>query len=143
MPNERFLVDTSFWVFALGKNSIPRIRDRIDGLLREDAVVTTGVIKLEILSGAKTEKEYTRLKNRLDALESLETDESLWQAACKHGFTLRRKGMTIPSTDILIATCAVRAGMILLHADAHFDLMVKPLNLRSESHVRSLKEVLS
>lgn len=143
MANERFLVDTSIWIFALRKDPVPQIRDRIDGLLKEDAVVTAGIIKLEILSGAKTEKEYNRLKSRLDALESLQTDESVWQTACKHGFALRRKGMTIPSTDILIATCAVQAGVILLHADAHFDLMVKPLNLRTESHVRLLKEVLS
>ena len=143
MANDRFLVDSSVWIFALRKDPIPPIRDRVAALLRDDAVVTTGVIKLEILTGAKTEREYTRLKSRLDALESLQTDERVWQTACRHGFTLRRQGMTIPTTDLLIATCALQAGVVVVHADAHFDLMSGPLGLRTESHVRLLKKALS
>lgn len=140
MQNELFLVDTSVWIFALRKDPVPQIRDRIDALLREDVVVTAGIIKLEILSGARTEKEFHRLKSRLDALDSIETDESLWQKACEHGFVLRHRGFTIPSTDILIGTCALNAGAILVHADAHFDLMVKPLRLQTESHIHALKK---
>jgi predicted nucleic acid-binding protein len=143
MPNELFLVDTSVWIFALRKDPVPQIMNRMDSLLKEDVVITTGIIKLEILAGAKTDKEYRRLKSRFDALESLETDDDLWHKACEHGFKLRRKGFTIPSTDILIASCALQAGAILLHADAHFDLMEKPLNLRAESHVQALKKFLS
>jgi predicted nucleic acid-binding protein len=113
MPNELFLVDTSVWIFALRKNPVPQIRNRIDLLLREDVVLTTGIIKLEILAGAKTDKEY------------------------------RRKGLTAPSTDILIATCALQAGAILLHADAHFDLMERVLKVRTESLVQALKKALT
>ena len=120
-----------------------QIIDRIDSLLKEDTVVTTGIIKLEILTGAKTEKEYRRLKSRFDALDSVETDEALWQKACEHGFKLRRRGLTIPSTDVLIASCALQAGAILLHADAHFDLMVKPLGLQCESYIQVLRKALS
>jgi predicted nucleic acid-binding protein len=143
MPNERFLVDTSVWIFALRKDPVLQIRNRIDSLLKEDKVITAGIIKLEILAGAKTEKEYRRLKSRFDALESIETDDGLWRNACEHGFKLRRKGLTIPSTDVLIATGALRAGAILFHADAHFDLMEKPLGLRCESYVQALKKALS
>ena len=117
-------------------------RERIDALLKEDAVITTGMIKLEILSGARTDREFRRLNSRLDALDTLETDDELWQIACDCGFKLRRRGLTIPSTDVLIASCALQAGAILLHADAHFELMEKPLGLRSESHVQVLKKVL-
>jgi predicted nucleic acid-binding protein len=143
MPNELFLIDTSVWIFALRKDPVPHIRNRIDALLKEDVVVTTGIIKLEILSGAKTEKEYNRLKSRLDALETVDTDEIVWQKACEHGFMLRRRGITKPSTDILIGTCALNVGAILVHADTHFDLMVNPLHLQTESHVQALKKALS
>jgi len=143
MPNELFLVDTSVWIFALRKEPILQIRDRIDSLLKEDAVITTGIIKLELLAGAKTEKEYGRLKSRFDALESLETDDELWRSACEHAFKLRRRGFTVPSTDVLIASCALQARAILLHADVHFDLMEKPLSLRCESYVQALKKALS
>lgn len=143
MPNDLFLVDTSVWLFALRKDPIPDIRNRIDSLLREDLVITTGIIKLEILAGAKTEKEYRRLKSRFDALDHIETDDDIWRSACEHGFRLRRKGLTIPSTDVVIAACALRAQAVLLHADAHFDLMARPLGLQVESHVRTVKKALS
>jgi predicted nucleic acid-binding protein len=129
--------------FRTRRDPVPEIRNRIDSLLKEDAVITTGMIRLEILAGARTEKEYRRLKSRFDALESIETDDDLWRNAREHGFKLRRKGLTLPSTDVLIATCALQAGAILLHADAHFDLMEKPLGLRSESHVQTLKQAIS
>jgi hypothetical protein len=143
MPNKLFMVDTSAWIFALRKEPLVKIKDRIDSLLKEDTVITTGIIKLEILTGAKTEKEYKRLKSRFDALDSVETDEELWQKACEHGFKLRRRGLTVPSTDVLIAGCALQAEAVLLHADAHFDLMVKPLGLQCESYIQVLRKALS
>ena len=74
MPNNLFLVDTSAWLFALRKDFIPVVKDRIDHLLKENAIITTGIIKLEILGGTKTQKEFQRLKTRLDALDIVETD---------------------------------------------------------------------
>lgn len=143
MPNEVYLVDTSVWIFALRKQPVVQIRDRIDSLLKEDAVVTTGMIKLEILAGAKTEREFRRLKSRFDALGYLETDDEVWQRACDNGFKLRRRGLTIPSTDVLIASCALQAGAVLVHADAHFELMEKALGLQGESYIQALKKALS
>jgi hypothetical protein len=140
MRNELFLVDTSVWIFALKKEPVVQIKDRIDSLLKEDTIITTGIIKLEILTGARTEKEYRRLKSRFDALESVETDEELWGNACECGFKLKRKGLTIPSTDVLIASCALRAGAVVLHADVHFDLMEKPLGLQCESYTHVFKK---
>ena len=49
MPNNLFLVDTSAWLFALRKDFMPEVKDRIDHLLKENAIITTGIIKLEIL----------------------------------------------------------------------------------------------
>lgn len=143
MPNDLFLVDTSVWLLALRKDPIPEIVRRIDELLRDDAVITAGMVRLEILAGTRTEKEYGRLKRRLDALDQVETGDDLWQSACEYGFLLRRKGLTIPSTDIVIAACALQAGAVLLHADAHFDLMAKPLGLKVESFVKALGKAVS
>jgi len=36
------------------------------------------MIEPELLGGVKAEKEYERLKSRLDALYYIETDRSLW-----------------------------------------------------------------
>jgi len=138
MPDERVLIDTSAWLFALRKEFVPEIKDRIDLLLKENLVLTTGIIRLELLAGTRTESEYERLKKRLSTLESIETDAPLWEMACDLGFRLRRKGVTIPCTDILIAACALSAGCVLLHADRHFDLAADHLKLKHESFAEAV-----
>jgi hypothetical protein len=53
------------WIFALRRQPVVQIKDRIDSFLKEDAAITTGIIKPEILAGAKTEKEYSRFLGKL------------------------------------------------------------------------------
>lgn len=139
MPNNLFLVDTSVWIFALRKDFISTIKDRVSHLLGDHVVLTSGMIKLEILSGTKTEKEFQRLKARLDALDTVETNTSLWEKAYALAFKLRRKGITVPYTDILIAACALKTESTLVHADAHFDLMANHIGLKVESLVQMVK----
>lgn len=141
MSNKSFLVDTSAWILALRKNFIPAVKERIDHLLKENAIITTGMVKLEILGGTKTETEFRRLKRRLDALDSIKSDTSLWEKSYDLAFKLRRKGITVPYTDILIAACALKTGSTVVHADAHFDLMAGNIGLKVESLVPTLKNV--
>ena len=139
MRDEFFLVDTSAWILALRKDYLPAVRDRIDQLLGENAVFTTGMVKLELLGGTKTEDEFRRLKNRLDALDGIMGDDSLWDKAGELSFQLRRKGCTVPYTDILIAACALSAECTLIHADGHFDLMAGRVGLKVESFVKAAR----
>jgi predicted nucleic acid-binding protein len=141
MMSDPFLIDTSAWLLALRKNFLPIAKDRIDHLLKEDVVITTGMIKLELLGGTKTEIEFQRLKARLDALDSVDTDMKLWARAYELAFNLRRRGVTIPYTDILIAACALRANASILHADAHFDLISKHFELKVESFTREVRSL--
>ncbi len=136
MPNNLFLVDTSAWILALRKDFLPVAKDRIGILLQENSIVTTGMIKLELLGGTRTEKEYQRLKSRLDALDLVETDNALWEQAYGLAFKLRRKGLTVPYTDILIASSALRIKATIVHADLHFDLIRKHIGLKVESFVK-------
>jgi predicted nucleic acid-binding protein len=135
MSPDIYLVDTSAWLFALRKNFNPVIKERLDQLLKENRVITTGIIKLELLGGTKAEKEFYRLKMRLDALGDYETDSFLWERAYDLAFKLRRKGVTIPYTDILIAATAMAREATILHVDAHFDRAAQYSNLQVESYV--------
>jgi predicted nucleic acid-binding protein len=96
------------------------------------------MIKLELLGGTKTKKEFDRLKSRLDALYEISTDSKLWGSAGQLAFDLQRKGLTIPYTDILIASAAIESKVILLHADLHFDLIAEKRELRVESYVKQV-----
>jgi len=127
------LVDTSAWIFALKKNPFLPLKEKIDLLLRDELILAFGMIKLELLGGTKSEKEFARLKSRLDALYEIPTDQSLWDKASELAFTLHRKGITVPYTDILIASAALYSKATLLHADVHFNLIAKHTELRVES----------
>jgi predicted nucleic acid-binding protein len=133
VPADRYLVDSSAWILALRKNFQENAKTRIDELLRYHLVFTTDMIKLELLSGTKTEKEFDRLAMGLGGLIDIEADHPTWLRAFKMGFELRRKGLTIPHTDILIAACALQKDAVILHADAHFDLISEKMPLRVEN----------
>ncbi|MCX5814607.1 MAG: PIN domain-containing protein [Proteobacteria bacterium] len=98
---------------------------------------TIPIIKLELLGGTKTEKEFNRLKSRLQALETISATITQWEKAYEIAFALRRSGVTVPYTDILIAACALTAGATVIHADIHFDMMAKSLPLKTESYVKT------
>lgn len=137
---ERFLVDTSAWILALRTDFLPKVKDRIDHLLKGNAIVISGIIKLEILGGTKTQKEFQVLKRRLDSLDMVETDGRLWDQAASLAFRLRRKGLTVPYTDIVVAACAQRINATVIHADAHFDRIGENANLNVESYVKAVSK---
>jgi len=133
------LIDTSAWLFALRKDFHPAIKTRIEKLLLENEVAINGMIELELLGGTKSEKEYDRLKSRLEGLYYIEADRSLWETSSRLAFDLKRKGFSLPYTDIFIAASALKEKAILIHADSHFDLISKHTNLEVESFVSFIK----
>ncbi len=140
MQTECFLIDTSVWIFVLRKNFIPQLKDRIDTLLKTDTILTTGIIKLELFGGTRTELEYLRLKKNLSILEEIETNSALWEASFNLSSLLRRKGVTVPYTDIIIAACAQTKDATILHADANFDLIKTHTDIKVESYVSMISQ---
>ncbi|MBI2909589.1 MAG: PIN domain-containing protein [Chloroflexi bacterium] len=136
MRVDLYLVDTSVWldVLPLGRDDT-KLRQRVDVLLAADVVAITGIVRLELLAGARTEAEYRRLGDLLTALHPLRAVEERWEEAGKLGFALRRHGVAVPSSDLLIAAIAMHAGAVLIHRDRHFDLIAAKLPLRVESHI--------
>ena len=136
MQDELFLVDTSVWLEVLppGRGT-PALRERIDGLLSADRVATTGMIRLELLGGTRSQEEWERLRELLYALHPLSVTEGHWEEAAGMGFQLRRQGITVPFTDLLIGAVTMRDGAVLVHRDRHFDLIASHLPLQVESHV--------
>lgn len=136
MNGNLFLVDTSVWLEVLpAKRGMAALRERIDALLAADAVATTGMIRLELLGSARTEQEWQRLSELLSALRPLPITEDHWDEAAKMGFHLRRQGVWVPFTDLLIAAVAVKGDLVLLHRDRHFDRIASQLPVKVESHL--------
>ena len=132
------LIDTSAWIFALKKSFHPFVKERVEKILMESDVAINGMIEVELLGGVKTEKEFERLKSRLDALYYIEIDRLLWDDASQLAFRLKRKGVHVPYADILIAATAIQEKATLVHADAHFDVIAKHSELKVESLLSNL-----
>ncbi|MBI5149789.1 MAG: PIN domain nuclease [Candidatus Omnitrophica bacterium] len=125
MDKKRVLVDTSAWIEALRPSGSKGIKEKVDVLLGEDCVATSGIIKLELLSGTRTEKEYHELSEDLQSLHYIPTDEEVWRCSCRLSRDIKKEGLSIPATDLLIASVAITAGCAIMHLDKHFTLLAK------------------
>lgn len=128
--SDRYLIDTSVWIFALKKEFIPKIKLYVERMIDEDKVVINPIIKLELLAGAKSRNEFDRLKLRLDSIQEILIDQDIWEESQKIVFDLRKKGLKIPIIDILILSCAKIHNITLVHRDKHFDLVGKILPVK-------------
>ncbi len=123
-------MDTSAWIEYFRPRGDRRLQQDMIALLDQDLVVTTGIIKAELLKGARNAAELENLKQKIASLIFLETPEVLWEACGQLGFECLKRGYTIPTTDLLIAAIAIHYDCALLHCDQHFDHIARCSTLR-------------
>lgn len=129
MNNRRkFLIDTSVWIDYF-RDTDKVLNDFIDGLIDDDAVYINGIIKSELLIGTRTPKEYDLTKNNLNYFHTLELDDRVFEEISRVGFQLRRKGITIPLSDLIIAVQCYEHQLILIEKDKHFHKIKESLNI--------------
>lgn len=130
MSSHLVLIDTSAWIHALRSAGSREIREKVRDVLKERLAASTDMIVLELAGGVREEREYAELMEDLLALHQLHADEDTWKIAFSLSYKLRRKGISVPSTDILIASVAIRNESSLLHTDKHFELIARHSTLR-------------
>lgn len=131
MTNEIVLADTTVWIHFLRGSGV-QFQNRMVPLIMADRLATTPVIIMEILRGAKSQKEYDKLSQDLAALRCFDISGKVWERACKLGYTLRQKGVNAPLTDTLIAAVTQENNALLLHNDRHYEMIASVSPLRHE-----------
>lgn len=121
MAPERILVDTSAWIVSFKKAGDLRLKEFLKQSIVAGSAVTFPIIILELLQGCRSVEERDSLKGKLESLDVLPITTPVWEKAYELGFTLRKKGLTIPTTDLIIATLAIENKSLLLHQDEHFE----------------------
>jgi predicted nucleic acid-binding protein len=126
------LVDTSAWVeFLRGTGST--LHRTVRGMIgRGTDIAMTEPIVMEVMAGARTEREAARLRDQLlgftfiqvQGLVDYETAASIHRVCRQHGQSIRG------GVDALIAAVAIRSGAELLHGDADFDVIARHTTLR-------------
>jgi predicted nucleic acid-binding protein len=114
------LVDSSSWIHFLRPDGDAVVRARVSQALREGEACWCDMVRLELWNGAGGERERSVLRDFERVLTSLPIDDAVWGAARTLAREARRRGITVPATDLLIAACARRHGANLESADADF-----------------------
>ncbi len=123
------LVDTSVWI-SIFNDKTGQVVKAFQARLGSEHYVLSRFNQLELLQGARSQKEWELLEDYLATQYYLEASDNTWQEAARVYFELRRRGVTINSpVDCCIAQIAWEHGALLLHRDKDFEkiLRVRPL----------------
>ena len=115
---ESVLLDTSVWIDAL-QGRTPHIVKMTQELLNEDRILTCGPVIFEIKRGLRP-PERKKILPLFDALIPLSVDETIWDAGGDLDASLRKKGITIPPMDVIIAQVCLHHKVFLFTLDEHF-----------------------
>ena len=113
------LVDTSAWIDYFNKPD-SKTGKTVEHILRNRRALLAGIVLTEILQGAKIKTEFDAILESMLALPFLEASLTTWIEAGRISFALREKGITIPTTDLMIAGLAVENNCTILTLDLHF-----------------------
>jgi tRNA(fMet)-specific endonuclease VapC len=126
---ESYFIDTSVWI-RFFRDEKTALTDTVEDLIRLNRVFTNGVVISELLVGARTEKERDNLALFWDGLNFLEMSRELFFEAGCHGFSLKRKGISVPFNDLIIAAHCLQEGLVLIDDDKHFGVIAEHLPLK-------------
>lgn len=118
--NTGIIADTCVWIEFFRKPDAA-LTLHLKRLIREEKVVMTGMVLAEILQGIKSQKESGLVRDHLLKLPYLETTRNVWENAGDISASLRRQGIKIPLSDLIIAAVAMAHGCQVFTVDPHFD----------------------
>ena len=118
------LVDTSAWIVSFKKAGNHNLKEFVKQAIVSDHAVTSPIIVLELLQGCRSVEERDSLRTKLESLDLLPITPAVWEQAYDLGFSLRRRGLTIPTADLIIAALALENKTFLVHHDEHFEMIV-------------------
>lgn len=126
------LVDTSVWIEVFRK----RKPLDLESLLPMEDVVTCLPVIQEVLQGFRDEAAFRTAQEAMFALPLVESplERGVFEEAVSLYRLARRVGITVRSSvDCLIAACAIRNRLDILHHDRDYPALARicPLTVRS------------
>lgn len=124
------LVDTSVWIDVFRTS----VALDLESLVDFDEVVTCLPVVQEVLQGFDEERAFRLARESMLALPIVESPmaEEVWLEAADLYRSARRLGVTVRSgVDCLIAVCALRNDLTVLHRDRDFDAIARIVPLHS------------
>ena len=130
-----YLIDTSAWILTLRKGTSKKLQSEVREWIENNEVATSGIIRIELFQGCRNDRELSQLSDGMEGLVSIGLDDEQFTELAKRGFELRRSGVTVPVTDLIIAMQAKVANAILVHADWHFENIKAVFGIQTLNYV--------
>ncbi len=74
----------------------------------------------EVLQGASDSADFSRLRERFQSLQFLETPLRIWERVGELAYQLSSRGLRTPMTDLTVAAVALEHDLPLFALDQHF-----------------------
>ena len=123
------LVDTSVWIEVFKRPAGIDLEDHLD----LDEIATCLPIVQEVLQGFRDESAFRKAREAMLSFPVVESplSEGAFIDAVGLYRTARRNGLTVRSSvDCLIASCALRNDLTVLHRDRDFNALAKVSGLK-------------
>lgn len=102
--------------------------------LLDDDIAICDAISMELLAGARDERQLVQLRGLMARCTTLPTTPAHYELAAVMYRSCRARGETVRKLiDCLIGAVALRAGAEVLHADADFSVLARHTELRSHT----------
>lgn len=123
------VVDSSVWIDFLNGRNVPHVR-RLRALLGTDEIVVGDLMLCEVLQGLDSERAAREVEALLRRFEIVPmAGDVIATAAARNFRSLRGRGVTVPTIDLLIGTWCIENRRPLLHNDSDFRPMARYLGL--------------
>jgi hypothetical protein len=134
------LLDSSALIEYYRPSGSPAVQAAVAEAISQERAAVNGIIQVEILVFAPDQASYRKLLADFQAFHWLDLGSEEFALATELGFQLRRQGVTVPPTDLMIAASGIQAGATLYHLDAHYDLIAQHSNLSARHLFRESHE---
>jgi len=124
-----YFIDTSVWIPYFREGGSEH-GDFIDELIDDNRVHINGIVLAELLTGARRSAELDQMTSALAGLKFVPSDLASSESAGRSGFALKKKGISIPLSDIIIATNCIDHGLVLIEADRRYAAIAAHLPLK-------------
>lgn len=116
------LIDTSAWIEFFRRAGDPTTKTRVATLIELSEAAFCGPVEFELLTGARR-SERRDIELALSYSHILDFPRACWQQAAEIEQKVRRRGVTVPRDDILVAAAAIHHGVPVYTTDPHFELL--------------------
>ncbi|HBM16093.1 MAG TPA: PIN domain nuclease [Lentisphaeria bacterium] len=128
----KVLIDTCVWSEVLRRKDLNNeFSQKLSVLISDMRVAIIGPIRQELLSGISDHKQFTKLKNHLDAFKDIALKTEHFIKAAEFSNICRVRGIQGSTIDFLICSVSVTENLLILTTDKDFDNYAQhlPINL--------------